>query len=41
MIPMSALEPPWFVMKRGRRKKLLKLATVNRLAKAIRINDGV
>jgi len=38
---MSDLEPPWFVMKRGKRKKAPKLETVNRLAKAMMINDGL
>ena len=40
MIPMSAFEPPWCVMKRGKRKKLLKLDTVNRFAIPIMINEG-
>jgi hypothetical protein len=40
MIPMSAFEPPWCIMKRGKRKKLLKLDTVNRCAMPIMINEG-
>lgn len=40
MIPMSAFEPPWCVMKRGKRKKLLKLDMVNRFAMPIMINEG-
>jgi hypothetical protein len=36
---MSALEPPWFVMKRGNRKKVLKLDTVKRFATAMVMND--
>ncbi|MFA4911762.1 MAG: hypothetical protein WC649_12090 [Desulfobacteria bacterium] len=40
MIPMSAFEPPWCVIKRGKRKKLLKLDMVNRFAIPIMINEG-
>jgi len=39
IIPMSDLEPPWFVMKRGKRKKVAKLETIKKLAKAMVIND--
>jgi hypothetical protein len=39
--PMSDLEPPWLVMKRGKRKKVPKLDTVNRLAKDMVVNDGL
>jgi hypothetical protein len=38
IIPMSDFEPPWLAMKRGKRKKVPKLDTVNRLAKAMVIN---
>jgi hypothetical protein len=33
IIPMSDLEPPWLVMKRGKRKKAPKLDTINRFCK--------
>jgi len=38
---MSDLKPPWLVIKRGKRKKVPKLDTVNRLEKAMVINDGL
>jgi hypothetical protein len=41
IIPMSDLEPPWLVMKMGKRKKAPKLDTINRFAKAMVINDGL
>jgi hypothetical protein len=40
-MPISDLEPPWFVMKRGKRKKVPKLDTVKKLAKAMVINEGL
>jgi hypothetical protein len=36
---MSALDPPWLVMKSGKRKKLPKLDILKRLEKAIMIKD--
>lgn len=39
--PISALEPPWSVIKRGKRKKQPKLDTVKRLEKAMIRNDGL
>jgi len=41
MIPISAMEPPLFLIKRGKRKKVLKLDTVNRLARDIMRNVGL
>jgi hypothetical protein len=41
IIPMSAFEPPRFMMKIGKRKKQPRPDTVKKLAMAIRINDGV
>jgi hypothetical protein len=38
IIPISDLEPPWFKIYRGKRKKAPKLDTVNKLAKAMVIN---
>jgi ubiquitin C-terminal hydrolase len=37
-IPMSDLAPPWLVMNRGKRKKLLRLVMIKKLANAIRMN---
>ena len=41
IIPISALEPPWSVIKRGNRKKQPKLDTVKKLEKAMVRNDGL
>ena len=41
IIPISAFEPPWYVIKRGKRKKQPRLDTVKKLATDIRTKDGV
>jgi len=40
-MPMSAFDPPWLIMKIGKRKKQPRLDTVKKLAAAIRTNDEV
>ncbi|HKI47878.1 MAG TPA: hypothetical protein VKA69_01010, partial [Desulfobacteria bacterium] len=41
IIPMSAFEPPWLIIKIGNMKKQPRLDTVKKLAAANRINDEV
>ena len=41
IIPMSAFDPPWLVIKIGNMKKQPRLDTVKKLAAANRINGGV
>jgi hypothetical protein len=41
IIPISDFEPPWPAIKRGKRKKVPKLDTVNRLENAMVINEGL
>jgi hypothetical protein len=41
MTPTSAFEPPWAVMKSGKRKNIPKLDTVKKLANPIMTKDRV
>ena len=41
IMPISDLVPPWLDIKKGKRKNIPKLDTVNRFTKDMAINNGL